>query len=109
MSAPTRGSRMIDVCALIRRAMLSMTAVVILLVAGTVPDRADPLSLQAVNSADFSGSAETEDQPSPLLLKAQVLLGRLDMSPGLIDGRWGDNARRATAEFQRVHHLDATG
>jgi len=38
-----------------------------------------------------------------------VLLGRLDMSPGLIDGRWGDNARRATAEFQRVHHLDATG
>lgn len=88
--------------------MFSIAAAVMLLVGGTEPDRAETLSLNAVNEAQFSVSVEA-DQPSPALLKAEVLLARLDISPGQIDGRWNDNARRAMAAFQRTHHLDASG
>jgi lipoprotein-anchoring transpeptidase ErfK/SrfK len=71
-------------------------------------DQVELLSLTRVNEAQFSPSVEP-GEPHPVLLKAEILLARLDMSPGQIDGRWGDNARRALAAFQRAHHLDATG
>jgi len=91
-----------------RRTVLPIVTVLMLIAGGAGRSRAETLSLNAVNEAQFSGSAQP-DQPSPVLLKAQVLLARLDISPGQIDGRWGENARRATTEFQRVHHLDASG
>jgi lipoprotein-anchoring transpeptidase ErfK/SrfK len=93
---------------MLRRAVLSIVLVLMLSAGGAGPSRADTLSLKAVNEAQLSGPMEP-DQPSPFLLKAQVLLARLDISPGQIDGRWGDNARRAATEFQRVHHIEATG
>jgi lipoprotein-anchoring transpeptidase ErfK/SrfK len=73
------------------------------------PARSDELSLASVNAAQYATDIIAADAPNPALLKAQVLLARLDISPGQIDGRSGDNMRRAVAQFQRLCHLDATG
>jgi lipoprotein-anchoring transpeptidase ErfK/SrfK len=61
------------------------------------------LDKDAVNSADLSSSGASE--PSPVLVKMQVLLDRQHASPGVIDGRSGDNMQKAIASFQATHGL----
>jgi lipoprotein-anchoring transpeptidase ErfK/SrfK len=41
--------------------------------------------------------------------KAEVLLDRLDISPGIIDGKTGENIGKAIAAFQRSRGLTASG
>jgi lipoprotein-anchoring transpeptidase ErfK/SrfK len=43
------------------------------------------------------------------MLKAEVLLDRLDLSPGVVDGKTSENARKAIAAFQRSRGLAASG
>jgi lipoprotein-anchoring transpeptidase ErfK/SrfK len=69
---------------------------------------APPLSADTVNHAAFSPSAKL-DRVNPLMVKAEVLLDRAAISPGQIDGKDGENARKAIAAFQQSHGLDATG
>jgi lipoprotein-anchoring transpeptidase ErfK/SrfK len=40
-------------------------------------------------------------------LRVQVLLDRAGFSPGVVDGRWGPNSRRALRAFRRARELDA--
>ena len=67
-----------------------------------------PLSADAVNQAEYSPSVKL-DRINPLMLKAEILLDRAAVSPGQIDGRDGDNTRKAIAAFQQSRGLDATG
>jgi peptidoglycan hydrolase-like protein with peptidoglycan-binding domain len=41
--------------------------------------------------------------------KAEVLLDRLDISPGIIDGKTGENVGKAITAFQRSCNLPASG
>lgn len=73
------------------------------------------LSLQAVNAAQLgsnpppaSGSAASEGaaaQPDPVLIKAEVLLDRANVSPGVIDGKDGENFQNALVAFDKMHGL----
>ncbi|HUP44576.1 MAG TPA: L,D-transpeptidase family protein [Thermoanaerobaculia bacterium] len=49
------------------------------------------------------------DMSGPSVLKTQVYLDRLDLSPGVIDGRWGKNTAIALWWYQRSRGLQETG
>src|SRR5690606_151823 len=49
------------------------------------------------------------DVAGPSVLHAQILLDRAGFSPGVIDGRWGDNAEKAVYWFQEAFGLRPTG
>jgi lipoprotein-anchoring transpeptidase ErfK/SrfK len=114
--------------------MSSRSGVVALLAAaamfaGAACAAAQSLTPDAVNGAAFSGAEPRGDKSgaksgarsgarssprtgkagAPLLVKAQVLLDRSGFSPGVIDGRDGDNLRKALAAFARDRGLKEDG
>ncbi|HEY8380882.1 MAG TPA: L,D-transpeptidase family protein [Microvirga sp.] len=79
------------------------------LIAVVSPALAAPkeLTLEAVNGADLK--AKPGDGPSALMIKAQVLLDRARFSPGVIDGRPGENVEKAIAAFKAARKLKTNG
>lgn len=69
--------------------------------------QAQGLSLDAVNGADLS--AKSVKGISPVIIKAQVLLDRSRFSPGVIDGRNGENVSLAIRAFEEHHGLKVDG
>ena len=68
--------------------------------------RAEPapkLDAAAINAAEpgdqTAALANAAKGPSPLMVRAQILLDRARYSPGSIDGRTGDNFKGALAAF----------
>ncbi|MEZ0170924.1 L,D-transpeptidase family protein [Microvirga sp. TS319] len=80
----------------------------LLCMTGSVAASSRDLTMEAVNEAS-DPSASTENDVSPILIKAQVLLDRARFSPGVIDGRNGENVQNAIKAFERAHELDADG
>jgi lipoprotein-anchoring transpeptidase ErfK/SrfK len=75
-------------------------------VGAAVPCEAASLNADAINKATFETGGKGD---SAVLIKAEVLLDRAGFSPGVIDGREGENFKKAVAAFQRRNELDATG
>jgi lipoprotein-anchoring transpeptidase ErfK/SrfK len=67
------------------------------------------LDIDAINNAEFGVKAEKSAAFDPVLLKAQVLLDRARFSPGEIDGRDGDNAKKAIGAFEKAQGLRPNG
>jgi hypothetical protein len=63
---------------------------------------AETLNAATVNQAQVSPKSKARKAPSAVLLRAQVLLDRANFSPGVIDGKPGENARQAIAAFQKA-------
>lgn len=61
------------------------------------------ISPEAINTADFQKRLPTEDKLSPLAVKLQVLLDRAHISPGEIDGRFGDNVEKALRAYAELN------
>src|SRR5215472_16091421 len=64
------------------------------------------LTAAAIEQAQF-GQGQKDN--TAFTVKAETLLDRAGFSPGVIDGRDGDNYRKAVAAFQRQRGLDQTG
>ena len=60
-------------------------------------------------TADSINSADPERNDAALITKAEVLLDRNHFSPGQIDGKNGENFRKALAAFQQTQKLNPTG
>jgi lipoprotein-anchoring transpeptidase ErfK/SrfK len=59
----------------------------------------------AVEKATFSAKLPAKDHTSPLLIKVEVLLDRAHFSPGEIDGKLGDNVKKALAAYANARSL----
>lgn len=83
------------------------TFLILVFLAGSAA--AAPLDIQAVNDAQWSPSRAAKSQAGAILIKAQVLLDRAHFSPGEIDGKLGDNFRKALTAFAAHRGLNSRG
>jgi peptidoglycan hydrolase-like protein with peptidoglycan-binding domain len=67
-----------------------------------------PLSATAIDQVTCS-EATPPRVTRAAIFKAEVLLDRLDISPGIMDGKTGENVRKAIAAFQHSRGLAASG
>src|SRR3984893_4152506 len=70
---------------------------------------AESLDAATVNQAQLLPKSKPGKTSSAVLLRAQVLLDRANFSPGVIDGKSGENARQAITAFQKARGLRAEG
>jgi len=70
---------------------------------------AEAFTAATVNQAQVSPKSKARKGPSAVQVRAQVLLDRANFSPGVIDGKSGENARQAIAAFQKSRGLRADG
>jgi len=80
-------------------------AIVVVAVLAASPALAAELSPDAVNSAEPSKKSLSKDKPTAAGVRLQVLLDRAHFSPGQIDGKFGENARKALRAYAEAQQL----
>ena len=70
---------------------------------------AETLAPAAINQAQLPPKSKARQVSSAVRLRAQILLDRAHFSPGMIDGKSGENIQRAIAAFQKARGLRVDG
>ncbi|MBR0705709.1 L,D-transpeptidase family protein [Bradyrhizobium liaoningense] len=71
----------------------------------TLPAFAAEMTADAINSAEPSKKTLSNEKPTPAGVRLQVLLDRAHFSPGEIDGRFGENAKKALRAYAEARQL----
>ena len=88
--------------------MWSRTAYLVLILIATLvggPALSAELSPDAINSAEPSKKSLSKDKVTAAGIRLQVLLDRAHFSPGEIDGKFGENARKALRAYAEAQQL----
>jgi len=80
-------------------------ALVLVAVLAASPALSVELSPDAINSAEPSKKSLSKDKATPTGIRLQVLLDRAHFSPGEIDGKFGENARKALRAYAEAQQL----
>ncbi len=80
-------------------------ALVLLAVLAANPAFASDLSPDAINSAEPSNKLLIEDKATAVGVRLQVLLAKAHFSPGEIDGKFGENAKKALRAYAEAQQL----
>jgi lipoprotein-anchoring transpeptidase ErfK/SrfK len=73
-----------------------------------VPASAAEMNAAAIDSAQPSKTTLSSDKPTPAGVRLQVLLDRAHFSPGEIDGRFGENAKKALRAYAEARQLPSS-
>jgi len=68
----------------------------------------DPIA-KVLDQVAFNEAAKTPEARRDMLVRAQVLLDRAHFSPGVIDGRDGENVKNAVMAYEKANGLPADG
>jgi len=66
------------------------------------------LNVAAINSAEPSARTLSADKPTPAGIRLQALLDRAHFSPGEIDGKFGENAKKALRAYTEAQNLPSS-
>lgn len=80
------------------------------LLVGTAAATAAELNRKTIENAAFDdGTANSASQRSPVAAKLQVLLDRAHISPGIVDGYFGENVENALRTYEKREGLEPDG
>jgi hypothetical protein len=63
------------------------------------------MNAAAINSAELSKKTLSDARPTPAGVRLQVLLDRAHFSPGEIDGKFGENVKKALRAYEEAQQL----
>src|SRR5215471_2355557 len=73
------------------------------------PTLAAGMDASAIASAEPSKKTLSNEKPTPAGVRLQVLLDRAHFSPGEIDGKFGENAKKALRAYAEAQQLPGAG
>lgn len=90
------------------RAVVRIAFGVVFFALTAAPALAAGMDAAAIASAEPSKKTLSSDKPTPAGARLQVLLARAHFSPGEIDGKFGENARKALRAYAEARQLPSS-
>ena len=93
------------------KSIVCLAGAAFLTVLSTLPSAAAELTVERINAAALGDwdHAKADKHPQAFLIRLQVLLDRVHISPGVIDGLQGENLKKAVRTYEEQNGLTPDG